>query len=459
MQASAVRTGLVLSGGGLRGAAHIGMLKVFARVGILQKVDVLAGTSAGAIIGAMVASATPIEQIEQAVLALMGMPCHDLFDLNVAGLRDVVCAGDTDKFTGFIAGQQLGGIVERNLTILRRFADYPTLSPEERQKVKDLLLVAVNLDTGIKTVFCDTSRYQQYDEAALCGSLTLPQAARASASAPAIVPPFACVDAPDCGCSGDLIGGPPTFLDGAMRDNCPLKLSVRLAGCTRVLALNLGYAGDRVQNVASQGMAEIIGQGMAIMGSQQLDADMQHLRQQVAAGDLDLSAYVLNPRLFDMGTFDVHRLPEAIKRGEDAAAWFLATLDAELGIFNPDGAVNMDRLFARQGVMEYDYPDPERAARRAELIRELQQPRPRNAPACNFKKELTKIALLVLAAAASVSLALFTLGGAIGLALKPGAATIADIFAFWDGGIVLFLAGWLVFYLLFRLLACRRKAG
>ncbi|MBL7857501.1 MAG: patatin-like phospholipase family protein [Cyclobacteriaceae bacterium] len=48
-----MKTGLVLSGGGARGVAHIGMLKALEEFGIT--VDCIAGTSAGAIVGALYA--------------------------------------------------------------------------------------------------------------------------------------------------------------------------------------------------------------------------------------------------------------------------------------------------------------------------------------------------------------------------------------------------------------------
>jgi NTE family protein len=57
------RLGLALSGGAARGIAHVGVLKVFAEHGI--RVDYVAGTSAGALVGGAFASGMPIEEIEQ----------------------------------------------------------------------------------------------------------------------------------------------------------------------------------------------------------------------------------------------------------------------------------------------------------------------------------------------------------------------------------------------------------
>ena len=58
-----IRVGLVLSGGGARGFAHIGVLRALERAG--AKFDVVAGTSMGAIVGALYASGyTPDEIYE-----------------------------------------------------------------------------------------------------------------------------------------------------------------------------------------------------------------------------------------------------------------------------------------------------------------------------------------------------------------------------------------------------------
>ena len=49
-----VKVGLVLSGGGAKGLAHIGVLKVIEEAGV--RIDYIGGTSMGAIIGALYAS-------------------------------------------------------------------------------------------------------------------------------------------------------------------------------------------------------------------------------------------------------------------------------------------------------------------------------------------------------------------------------------------------------------------
>lgn len=65
--ADAQRTGLVLSGGGARGMAHIGVLKALEENGI--KIDYITGTSAGALIGSMYAIGLSPGEIENIILS------------------------------------------------------------------------------------------------------------------------------------------------------------------------------------------------------------------------------------------------------------------------------------------------------------------------------------------------------------------------------------------------------
>src|SRR6185295_1342572 len=62
------RIGLVLSGGGARGAAHIGVLKVLEDLHV--PIDAIAGTSMGAVVGGLYASGFSARDIERIVSTL-----------------------------------------------------------------------------------------------------------------------------------------------------------------------------------------------------------------------------------------------------------------------------------------------------------------------------------------------------------------------------------------------------
>ncbi|RSK28238.1 hypothetical protein EJF36_15830 [Bacillus sp. HMF5848] len=79
-----MRTGLSLSGGSLRGAAHIGVLKEMQR----QQIEIthIAGTSAGAIVAGLYACEVPFEEMEQKISKLS---LRKLMDLQF-GFRELI---------------------------------------------------------------------------------------------------------------------------------------------------------------------------------------------------------------------------------------------------------------------------------------------------------------------------------------------------------------------------------
>lgn len=62
-----VKVGVLLSGGGARGLAHVGVLKEIEKAGI--QIDYIAGTSMGAVIGGLYASGYSASQIEEIILS------------------------------------------------------------------------------------------------------------------------------------------------------------------------------------------------------------------------------------------------------------------------------------------------------------------------------------------------------------------------------------------------------
>lgn len=75
------KVALVLSGGGTRGLAHIGVLKVLDQLDL--KFDYMAGCSIGAIIGAAYAAGKSAQEIEDFILS---QNTYSLFNLSVSGL-------------------------------------------------------------------------------------------------------------------------------------------------------------------------------------------------------------------------------------------------------------------------------------------------------------------------------------------------------------------------------------
>jgi len=79
------RVGLVLGGGGARGAAHIGVLRELERMRI--PIDAIAGTSMGAIVGGLYASGMSVDALEMLVAVRIRNPerVYDLYPHEVSG--------------------------------------------------------------------------------------------------------------------------------------------------------------------------------------------------------------------------------------------------------------------------------------------------------------------------------------------------------------------------------------
>lgn len=113
------RIGLALSGGGARGAAHLGVLRVLERNHI--PIDIVSGVSAGAVTGALYCAGVPLEDMANAMqdfswrhITSLTLPKHGLFsfeklekfiikwigDVWFSELKKPFSVGTTDLLTG-----------------------------------------------------------------------------------------------------------------------------------------------------------------------------------------------------------------------------------------------------------------------------------------------------------------------------------------------------------------------
>ena len=130
------RIGLVLSGGGARGFAHVGVLKELERLDINP--DVIAGTSMGAILGAFYAAGYKANDIDAIVRRL--------------SWRDVI---DFSFQAGFVKGEKLHGFLSeylpRNFRDLNRPFAVTTTDVESGEEV---IITEGDLITALRASSC-----------------------------------------------------------------------------------------------------------------------------------------------------------------------------------------------------------------------------------------------------------------------------------------------------------------
>jgi NTE family protein len=155
------RIGLVLAGGGARGAAHIGVLKVLEDMRV--PVDCIAGTSMGALVGAVYAAGTPAREIETSVRGvdwsqtLGGQGLRNLMPIEeklaVANYSNSLDVGITSKGLrgrgGLVATQGVEGLLDELVAQSQFTRDFDQLPIPYRAVATDILAgEMVVLDEG-----------------------------------------------------------------------------------------------------------------------------------------------------------------------------------------------------------------------------------------------------------------------------------------------------------------------
>ncbi len=289
------RIGLVLSGGGARGLAHVGVLKVLEEQHV--PVDVIAGTSMGAVIGGLYASGMSAAEVETLVHTLDWYsafkdrpPREDLSFRRKQDDREYlvrfplgVKAGKLRVPRGLIQGQKLTQILRRATIAVAGVDDFDRLPTPFRA-------VATDLETGERRVLAG-------------GDLT--EALRASMSAPGVFAPV------------ELEGR--LLVDGGLVENLPVDVAREL-GVDVVIAVDAGFqpVGRRELNSA----LAVSNQMVTIM------MQRETVRQRSLLGSNDL---LIEPALGTMQSTDFTVVDRTVKLGGDAARAQLTRL-AALGV-------------------------------------------------------------------------------------------------------------------------------
>lgn len=284
------RTCLVLGGGGARGAAHIGVLKVLERERV--PVDCITGTSMGAIVGGLYAAGYDADAIEA---VLKGIDWKDMFrddpprqelpmrrkedELRfLGGIELGLKNGSIALPRGMIQGQKLQLLLRRLLLSTGRVQTFDDLPIPFRS-------IATDIGNGEKVVFSD-------------GDLAM--AIRASMSVPGAFAPVRY--------RGRLM------VDGGIVDNVPIDVA-RGLGATRLIVVNVGEPLVEEEKLSSP--FSIANQMLTTLMKRETDIQLATL------GDADV---LIVPDLGDVGSADFQRADEAVKAGAASAEKAVAAL-------------------------------------------------------------------------------------------------------------------------------------
>ncbi len=278
------RIGLVLAGGGARGAAHIGVLQVLEKLRI--PIHAIAGTSMGSLVGGVYAAGLSADELERRVTQV---DWNELFDDNpprkdwptrrkdasmtptwnfTIGVRE----GKMQLPKGAISGQKVQLFFNDLVKGVETVQDFDALPIPFRA-------VATNLENGEMKVFDHGS---------------LPVAMRASMAVPGIFAPMEWDN--------------HIYVDGGLVRNLPVDVA-RSMGVDMLIVVNLGSGflpREKLTNILG-----VTGQMIAILTEQNVANSLK---------EIDHTRDILIvPDLGDIGSGDFARAADAIATGVTAA--------------------------------------------------------------------------------------------------------------------------------------------
>ena len=229
-----IRIGIALGGGAAKGFAHIGVIKMLEANGLAP--SVVAGTSAGSVVGALYASGMNAFELQEKAVAL-----------DEAKIRDLQLSSG-----GLVQGQKLEDYVNEQV---RR-------KPLE-QLPKPFVAVATRLEDGERTVFARGNTGQ---------------AVRASSSIPGVFQPVTI--------------GKFHYVDGGIVSPVPVD-AARQLGADVVVAVDIS---TKARGQSPAHMLGALGQSIAIMGQKLGQAELARADVIVRPQVLDMGPVDFNQR-------------------------------------------------------------------------------------------------------------------------------------------------------------------
>ena len=267
-----MKLGLALSGGGIRGIAHAGVLKALDENNI--KIGAIGGTSSGALI---------------ASLYVLGYSPDDIYKIFKKYAKDITKVKSKSVVTGMknlilnkkidIVGLRTGENLEKTFN---KLANKKGIQDISQISTIPISIPAVDIGEGKEYVF--TNNIPNKDDSKYINDISIGKAVRASSSFPAIFCPCEFKD--------------HKFLDGGTLNNVPV-IEVKKHGAEKVIAVNFSPDGiDEQSNLLDIAMGAI-----DLMGNK------------ISEDNLEKSDFVLTISTDKTGLLDWDKLDSCYKYG------------------------------------------------------------------------------------------------------------------------------------------------
>jgi NTE family protein len=267
---------LVLSGGGLKGLAHVGVLRALEEHGLVPSLVV--GSSIGSLIGAAWASGVPLRHMEARARAVRRRDIFQVASGDVAFRRFLAPALYRREPLEFLVRSLVGDIT---------FRDLP----------RRLLVNTADLHSGIQVMW------------GLPGMLDtrVADAVLASCALPGIFPPR-------------VING-RAYVDGAVVENLPVRLAASLAN-QPIVAVNVASTSVVRSSTETEGFAATYTRGIEIVMQTQIEAQLRDWQGPPLV--------LVQPKVEHISMFAFDRNEELLEAGYRATAQTIARLGGRL---------------------------------------------------------------------------------------------------------------------------------
>ena len=269
-----MKLGIALSGGGIRGIAHAGVLKALEDNNI--KVDIIGGTSSGS----LVASLYAMGYSPYYIYILFKRYAKELVEINSTPIISGVGNFMLNKKVA-ISGLKTGESIEEA---------YNQLAIKKGvREIKDinkmpLVIPTVDVTNSKKYVFTNKIPEGEKNKARYITDISVGKAVRASSSFPGVF----------CPCNFKK----HQFLDGGILDNIPV-IEVKKQGADKVIAVN--FKADDVDD--SSNMMDIVMRTIDIMGNK------------ISEESLAQSDFILTIQTDKTGLLEVEKLDKCYQYG------------------------------------------------------------------------------------------------------------------------------------------------
>ncbi len=281
-QARALRIGLALSGGGARGIAHVGVLKVLEELRV--PISCVTGTSMGAIVGGTFASGRTPAEMEKLVL---GADWGEIFRDNPPR-KEIAVRRKIDDYKTLFAPEY--GVTDGGLALPKGLIAGVSIESFFRELAKPAFAITDfdKLPIPFRAMATDI----ETGDAVVLASGSLANAMRASMSVPGAITPVER--------EGRLL------VDGGIANNLPIDEARRLCADV-IIAVNISTPPLKREQLTSA--LSITGQLINFLGMHTVEAQLKSLGE----GDV-----LIAPDLGDISAGSFDRAVDAIRIGEQA---------------------------------------------------------------------------------------------------------------------------------------------